>query len=217
MMRIHREGWKIIGFTLVGLVVVNIVGWWLSCLLACFLIVASTVFFALVVQFFRDPLRLIPHTDEKWIYAPADGKVVVIEKTMELEYLRDERIQVSIFMSPLNVHVNRAPIAGEVAYVQSHPGKYLVAWHPKSSTENERTTTVLESKGGPVLVRQIAGAVARRIKNYTHAGQRVRQGEEIGFILFGSRVDVFLPCNAEILVLPGQRVYGNITLIAKLK
>ena len=150
------------------------------------------------------------------VYSPADGKVVAIEKVNEPEYFRAERIQVSVFMSPLNVHVNRNPIGGKVSYTKYHAGKYLAAWNPKSSTENERNTTVIASEGKEVLFRQIAGALARRIVNYVNPGDNVIQGEDMGFIKLGSRVDIFLPLDAEILVKQGDKVQGAIDKIAKL-
>jgi len=150
------------------------------------------------------------------VYAPADGKVVVIEETAENEYFKDKRLQVSVFMSPLNVHVNRNGIGGLVKYFRYHPGKYLVAWHPKSSTENERTTVVIDNGKYEILFRQIAGALAKRIINYLKEGQRITQGSEMGFIRFGSRVDIFLPLNAHIMVNIGDKVFGNQTVIAQL-
>jgi len=173
--------------------------------------------FLFVLQFFRNPEREIAEQNDKLIYAPADGKVVVIEATEEPEYFQDRRRQVSIFMSPLNVHVNRSPLSGTVKYFRYHPGKYHVAWHPKSSTENERTTTVIENGGTEILLRQIAGALAKRISNYLTEGEQVQQGVDIGFIKFGSRVDLFLPLDAEIKVDIDQVVKGNQTVIAKLK
>ncbi len=179
-------------------------------------LIASLIVYLLILQFFRLPSCVTPE-DPTAVYAPADGKVVVIEKTTEDEFLKDERIQVSIFMSPLNVHVNRAPIKGKVSFFKYHPGKYLVAWHPKSSTENERTTVVMEGeKGVKVLFRQIAGAVARRIKWYVKEGDQLAQGEEFGFIKFGSRVDVFLPLNAKIEVNINDKTTGGKTVIARL-
>lgn len=179
--------------------------------------VVTVLLYLLVLQFFRSPAKPISDEDTR-VIAPADGKVVVIEKTRESEYLNEDRIQVSIFMSPLNVHVNRMPIKGLVEYFKYHAGKYLVAWHPKSSTENERTTMVVTSaSGAKLLVRQIAGAVARRIKYYVQEGDMLRQGEEFGFIKFGSRVDVFLPLDAEVKVSIGQKTIGGITELARLK
>jgi phosphatidylserine decarboxylase len=176
---------------------------------------ASVIIFLLVLQFFRNPIFTIT-TDDKHVIAPADGKVVVIEETTEEEFLKDRRIQISIFMSPVNVHVNRTPVKGVVEFFKYHAGKYLVAWHPKSSTENERTTMVVKTPSGvPVLVRQIAGAVARRIKWYVTEGQSLEQGEEFGFIKFGSRVDIFLPLGTKILVKEGDKTKGGRTILAQ--
>ena len=176
----------------------------------------AVIFFFLVTQFFRVPKRSINNIEGQ-ITCPSDGKVVVIEKVHEPEYFKDERIQVSIFMSPLNVHVQWTPMAGLVRYAEYHTGKYLVAWHPKSSAENERTTLVVESDRGEVLFRQVAGAVARRIRFYIQPGDMVKSGDEVGFIKFGSRIDVFLPLDAEILVNLDQKVQGRETLLATLK
>jgi phosphatidylserine decarboxylase len=174
------------------------------------------VFFILVLLFFRCPERILSECEDL-VYAPADGKIVVIKDTLEDEYFKDRRKQVSIFMSPINVHVNRYPIKGTVTYYKYHPGKYLVAWHPKSSLKNERATTVLENpQGKSILVRQIAGAVARRIVNYSNVGKTVQQGDELGFIKFGSRVDLFLPVHADIKVSLNEKVFGNRTIIAKI-
>lgn len=179
-------------------------------------ILFSVVIYLLVLQFFRNPSIVMP-TDENLVYAPADGKVVVIEETMEEEYLKERRRQISIFMSPVNVHINRSPISGVIEYFKYHPGKYLVAWHPKSSLENERTTLVVtEPQGTRILVRQIAGAVARRIKWYVKEGDPVVSGGEFGFIKFGSRVDVFLPLDAEVLVEIQEKTKGGRTPIARL-
>ena len=169
-----------------------------------------------VVQFFRNPVRTTVAQPNE-IIAPCDGEVVVIQETVEGEYFQDKRIQVSIFMSPLNVHVNRYPNSGTVQYAKYHPGKFLVAWHPKSSTLNERTTVVVDGPAtGPVLYRQIAGAVARRIKMYASVGQQVKTGQESGFIQFGSRVDLFLPLNAEICVKIGDKPAGGVDCIARI-
>lgn len=176
----------------------------------------SIVFYLIILQFFRNPTRLVPVEDNNIVYAPADGKVVVIEEAEEPEYFKDKRLQVSIFMSPVNVHVNRNPIGGEVTYNKYHPGKYLVAWHPKSSTENERTTVVINNGKTEILLRQIAGALAKRIKNYLEVGQSVRQGEDFGFIKFGSRVDIYLPLGTKVDVDLNQKVKGNKTVIAHL-
>jgi phosphatidylserine decarboxylase len=177
---------------------------------------ASVLFYLIILQFFRHPHKTI-EINENHIIAPADGKVVVIEEAEETEYLKEKRLQVSIFMSPINVHVNRMPIAGVIKYFKYHPGKYLVAWHPKSSTENERTTVVAENKAGvQILFRQIAGALARRIKWYVEEGQQLEQGEEFGFIKFGSRVDLYLPLDAKIKVNIGDKTTGGKTVIAEL-
>ncbi len=181
------------------------------------LAVASLILFGLIVQFFRVPNRALTLHDAQ-IIAPADGTIVVIEETEESEYFKERRRQISIFMSPLNVHVNRNPVSGVVRYFKYYPGKYLVAWHPKSSTENERTTIVIQAKNGvEVLFRQIAGAVARRIRWYVKEGQPVEQGQEMGFIKFGSRVDVFLPLDADVKVNIGERTKGGVTVLAELK
>lgn len=175
------------------------------------------VLYLLILQFFRNPIFTV-QKNPKVVLAPADGKVVVIEETEETEYLKSRRKQVSIFMSPINVHVNRMPVGGQISYCKYHPGQYLVAWHPKSSTENERTTVVVRMDNGvEILFRQIAGALARRIKCYVQQGQQLEQGEEFGFIKFGSRVDVFLPLDATILVKPGDVTLGGKTILAELK
>jgi len=177
----------------------------------------SVIFFLIILQFFRSPTVKIEQ-DAKIVLAHADGKVVVIEETEEPEYFKAPRRQVSIFMSPIDVHVNRNPVSGVVQYVRYHAGKYLVAWHPKSSTENERTTIVVKNKNGvEVLFRQIAGALAKRIKWYVKEHQTVEQGAEFGFIKFGSRVDVFLPLDAEINVELNQKTKGGRTVIATLQ
>jgi phosphatidylserine decarboxylase len=219
MIKIHREGrvfLTILFFLFAGINValffLNVASLWLNLSIA-----ASVLIFLFFLQFFRNPQRTI-ELNEKEILAPCDGKVVVIEKTTESEYFRgEERIQISIFMSPLNVHVNRNPVTGLIKYFKYHPGKYLVAWHPKSSTENERTTVVYQvHKGVEILIRQIAGAAARRIKWYIKEGQSVIQGKEFGFIKFGSRVDLFLPLDAVIKVENGQVTKGGKTVIAEL-
>ena len=218
-MTLHREGTKILLTLLTFLVLINtalilnsnsFLWYHLTAL------VLSLLFFLLFAQFFRVPKRSI-NGNESELICPADGKVVVIEETEEGEYFKDKRIQVSIFMSPLNVHVQWAPLAGLVRYAKYHAGLFLVAWDPKSSTENERTTLVIEHKGTEVLFRQIAGAVARRIRYYIEEDQVVEKGEEVGFIKFGSRVDIFLPLGTEILVGLDQKVKGKETLLARLK
>ena len=173
----------------------------------------SLVIFCLVLQFFRNPKRKILKNENE-ILSPVDGKIVSIKKVYEKEYFKDDRILVSIFMSPLNVHVTRYPISGKILYSKYHPGKYLVAWHPKSSEKNERTTIVVESKKvGPILYRQIAGTVARRIVNYAKKNTNAVQGEDSGFIKFGSRVDLFLPLDSKIKVKMNQKVKGGINSI----
>lgn len=173
-------------------------------------------FFVLILQFFRNPKRNT-HANEKQALSPVDGKVVVIEEVFEKEFFNDKRIQVSVFMSPLNVHVTRYPIGGKVSYSKYHPGKYLVAWHPKASEENERTTVVVENQGfGKVLYRQIAGALAKRIVNYAKIDTLAKQGDDSGFIKFGSRVDLFLPLDADIKVSLNQKVKGGESVIAEM-
>lgn len=216
MLRIHKEGNTILISFAVILLIINALIFWFAPQALPFAGVVSLVLYGLVLQFFRNPIRQIQIADDNIIYAPADGRVVVIEETHEGEYFDDKRIQVSIFMSPLNVHVNRNPISGIISYFKYHPGKYLVAWHPKSSTENERTTTVIKNGGGTeILMRQIAGAVAKRIVNYLSEGEQVEQGKDMGFIKFGSRVDLFLPLNAKIEVNIEEKVKGNKTIIAR--
>lgn len=218
MMTIHKEGRTLLFGLLVVLFLINFaVSYFLPelRLVQNLVIGVSVIFYLLILQFFRNPVFDIPRNDNQ-VLAPADGKVVVIEETTEAEYLRDRRKQVSIFMSPVNVHVNRMPVGGVISYFKYHPGKYLVAWHPKSSTENERTTVVAKMKNGTeILFRQIAGALARRIKCYVKEGQPLQQGDEFGFIKFGSRVDVFLPLNARIVVKPGDITKGGRTVIAE--
>ena len=211
---IHKEGYKIILTTIIILVALNYaiasfeIKW-----LTTILLVASIIFFFLILQFFRNPIRKVV-AKESEVVAPADGKVVVIEEVEETEYFKDKRLQVSIFMSPINVHVNRYPINGKVRYAKYHRGKYLVAWHPKSSTENERTTVVVENDKISVLFRQIAGALARRIVMYSKENDTAVKGEDFGFIKFGSRVDLFFPIGTEINVELEQVVKGNQTVIA---
>ncbi|MCX8482572.1 MAG: phosphatidylserine decarboxylase family protein, partial [Crocinitomicaceae bacterium] len=172
------------------------------------------VLLLLVLQFFRNPIRTLEINDNN-IVAPVDGKVVVIEEVFEPEYFKDKRLQVSIFMSPINVHVTRYATSGKVKYSKYHPGKYLVAWHPKASTENERTTVVIENRiFGEIMYRQIAGALAKRIVNYAEEGMQVRQGDDAGFIKFGSRVDLYFPLGTNVQVKIGQKAVGNKTIIA---
>lgn len=214
-MKIHREGYKHI---LVATILWLGLGW-LAYHFIPYHWVADIITFILflvwlwVVSFFRIPNRNLVHGENK-VIAPADGKVVVIEETFEPEYFKDKRLQVSIFMSPLNVHVNRNPISGVVKYMKYHAGKYLVAWHPKSSTENERTTIVIGNDRGELLMRQIAGAMARRICFYVGEGDVVKQNDEFGFIRFGSRVDVYFPVGTKVDVKIGDVVKGGITVLA---
>lgn len=215
-MKIHREGHSILLSLALFLALVNVVvRFTVPALMTPIMVISGLVVFG-VLQFFRHPRRVIKVSDNRLVYAPADGKVVVIEETFEPEYFGDMRKQVSIFMSPTNVHVNRNPVSGTVNYFRYHPGKYLVAWHPKSSTENERTTVVIDNGEDEVMLRQIAGALAKRIVNYCKEGDQVEQGSELGFIKFGSRVDLFLPLDAQIEVKLGQKVKANETVIARL-
>lgn len=219
-MRIHREGYKtltlatvlLLGSTLLLQYLFPNTEWVYKSFAA-----VGLVIFIIILQFFRNPERKTQAQNNE-VIAPADGKVVVIEEVEEKEYFKDKRIQVSIFMSPFNVHVNRNPISGEVSFAKYHKGKYLVAWHPKSSEENERTTVVIKNNSGTeVLFRQIAGALARRICYYIKPGDQVKQGDEMGFIKFGSRVDLFFPLGTEITVKLNEVTRGGESVIAKLK
>lgn len=218
-MSIHKEGYKILIFGFILLILFNVLLWillpgnmsvrWIAVLL-------SLILYTFLLFFFRLPGRRL-EPDPKLVYAPADGKVVVIEETEEKEYFNDLRLQVSIFMSPLNMHSNRYPVSGKVKYVEYHPGNYMVAWHPKSSELNERTTIVIETASGKeVLIRQVAGAVARRIVTYARLSDNVRQGDELGFIKFGSRVDIFLPVGTEIEIPVLQQVKANRSILARI-
>lgn len=220
-MTLHREGYLImaVGLTLLTSIQIGnyflytLTGWlWLFLLLT----LGALVMAYLIIQFFRVPARTCVYTDTD-VMCPADGKIVVIEEVEETEYFKDKRIQVSIFMSPMNVHANYNPISGIVKYVKYHPGLFLVAWHPKSSTDNERTTMVIQhSSGKEVLFRQIAGAVARRICYYIQPEQKVKTGEEFGFIKFGSRIDVFLPLDCKINVKIGDVVKAKLTKLGEI-
>lgn len=214
----HREGQKIILLTFFLVVVAVVLAdfYILTDWIRITVQILSILILVSILQFFRNPKRISNKNFDE-IHAPVDGKVVVIERVMETEYFKEERLQISIFMSPVNVHVTRYPASGVIKYSKYHPGKYLVAWHPKSSEENERTTVVIRTpKFGDILYRQIAGAMARRIVNYAEEGESVQQGEESGFIKFGSRVDVFLPLNALVAVKLNQKVKGAITCLASL-
>ncbi len=214
----HKEGFKIIliAFAITSisfLLIDKYIGlFWLQKLLQ----ISILIFFILILQFFRNPKRNTI-ANPNHVLSPVDGKVVVIEEVFEKEFFKDKRIQISVFMSPLNVHVTRYPIAGNVAFSKYHPGKFLVAWHPKSSEENERTTVVIKNNSfGAVLYRQIAGALAKRIVNYAKQDQEVTQGSDSGFIKFGSRVDLFLPLDTNIKVVLNQKVRGGESVIAEI-
>ncbi|MEY4987661.1 MAG: Phosphatidylserine decarboxylase [Bacteroidota bacterium] len=219
-MTLHREGKSLLISSLLIVLVINgLVAYFFPAQVYFreSIVIVTSLFFLIILQFFRVPKR---HTEinPNHIIAPADGKVVVIEEVEEPEYFQGKRKQVSIFMSPINVHVNFNPISGIVTYFKYHPGKYLVAWHPKSSTENERTTCVVKHENGTeILFRQIAGALAKRICWYVKEGDQVIQGQEFGFIKFGSRIDIYLPLDAEICVNIGDKPVGSETVIAKLR
>jgi phosphatidylserine decarboxylase len=214
----HKEGYKIIligtalftGLSAATLFLIPELLW-----LKIVLMSVWAFFWIIILQFFRNPARPVPVINDNIVYAPADGKVVVIEETTETEILGQKYIQISVFMSPLNVHVNRHPVSGKMIYYRYHPGKFLMAWNPKASTDNERTTVVYElNNGKKILVRQVAGFLARRIICYAKEGQNADQGGELGFIRFGSRVDVFVPTDAKIQVKIGDITSGNQTVLA---
>lgn len=217
-MNIHREGRNTILLSIALLIVVTVINVFISSALIfkLLIIIPFIVLSCLIIWFFRVPSR-IPVIQGNQVIAPADGKIVVIEKTIEQEFFKDERIQISIFMSPLNVHQNLYPIAGTVKYTKYHKGKYLVAWHPKSSTLNERATVVIKHENGTeILMRQIAGALARRICTYSKPGDNAKQGDEMGFIKFGSRVDIFLPLTAKVICKLDSPAKGKKTILAEL-
>ncbi|MBI1282456.1 MAG: phosphatidylserine decarboxylase family protein [Anaerolineaceae bacterium] len=216
-MRIHREGYSTLRKLAVGLAAVCGLSYLVLPRRAlAYVVGASALIFGFFTQFFRNPVRITPNIAEA-IIAPADGTIVAIEPTIETEYFHDERLKISIYMSALNVHVNRVPVTGKVVYDRYHPGEYLVAFHPKASELNERNTVVLEnSHGQEVLVRQIAGLLARRIRYFLQPEQQVQAGSELGFIKFGSRCDVFLPLDAQVKVYLDQRVTGGETILAEL-
>lgn len=217
-MTIHREGYMTIAIGALAFAVINLCSFyyisaheaWVSGLI--FLVTLGIELF--LISFFRVPARKLSK-DDGLLICPADGKVVVIEEIVDEEYFKAQRLQISIFMSPANVHQNRNPVSGEVVYSQYHKGKYLVAWHPKSSTENERHSVVIRNSHGEVLVKQIAGALARRIVNYLNVGQKVDQSAEMGFIKFGSRVDILLPPGTAVNVKLNQTVQGGVTILAR--
>ena len=220
-MKIHKEGFGVIAvstlifgsiYTVAHIFLLDTIPW-----LYGILTLGCVVMMYLIVQFFRVPKRTFK-TELNEVLCPADGKVVVIEETTETEFFKDKRIQISIYMSPMNVHCQWYPISGKTSYYKYHPGKYLVAWNPKSSEENERTTVVVKHENGQeILFRQIAGAVARRIKCYAEEGKEIEQGDEFGFIRFGSRVDVFLPTTADVKIKIGDKVRGKHSILASLK
>jgi phosphatidylserine decarboxylase len=216
---IHKEGYKILAYGLIGLLILNIlvnIIWSDIAFVKWAFFVCSFMLYIFLLFFFRLPTRSF-ESDPGLIYAPADGKVVVIEETMENEYFKDMRLQVSIFMSPFNMHSNRYPVSGRVQYVCYHSGQNMVAWHPKSSELNERSTVVIKTdEGTEVMIRQIAGAVARRIVTYAKENVHVHQGDELGFIKFGSRVDIFLPLGTEVEIPILQQVKANKSIIAKI-
>ena len=216
---IHKEGYKILAFGFIGLLILNIVVniiWADLGIVRWAFFICSFMLYIFLLFFFRLPIRYF-EADPGLIYAPADGKVVVIEETMENEYFKDMRLQVSIFMSPFNMHSNRYPVSGKIKYVCYHPGQNMVAWHPKSSELNERSTIVIKTdEGTEVMVRQIAGAVARRIVTYAKENTDILQGDELGFIKFGSRVDIFLPIGTEVEIPILQQVKANKSIIAKI-
>lgn len=215
-MTIHREGYKTIGIAALVFGVINVASFnFFSAstpIIALIIFIITFVLLLFIISFFRIPNRTLT-IDENKIICPADGKVVVIEEIVDEEYFKDKRLQISIFMSPANVHVNRNPISGEVIYNQYHKGKYLVAWHPKSSTENERWSVAVKNNKGTILYKQIAGALAKRICNYTSVGQQIKQCDEYGFIKFGSRVDVLLPIGTKVNVSLNETVKGGVTVL----
>lgn len=216
-MTIHKEGYKSILITAIIFAVINLLSFyfisyhlpWLSWVI--FILTLGLLLF--IISFFRVPNRQLTK-GENLVVCPADGKVVVIEEVYDEEYFKDKRLQISVFMSPANVHQNRNPVSGEVVYNQYHKGKYLVAWHPKSSTENERHSVVIRHAKGEILVKQIAGALAKRIVNYLTVGQKVEQSAEYGFIKFGSRVDLLLPVGTKVNVKLNEVVKGGVTVLA---
>ena len=218
-MNIHKEGYKSIALSALVFGAINITFFYFFSaslpVVAWIVFGISLLLLLFIISFFRSPRRNCTVAHHQ-VICPADGKVVVIEEITDVEYFHDKRIQVSIFMSPANVHINRIPMTGEVEYSQYHKGKYLVAWHPKSSTENERHSVVIRQNGVDVMIKQIAGAVAKRIVNYLQVGQQVEQAAEMGFIKFGSRVDLLLPVDTEVNVALNQVVRGGLTVIATL-
>jgi len=212
-MRFHSEGYIIIGITAIIMSLINLIIGLMAPDFFPYIFPVSILLFILILQFFRVPDRIIPK-DKKGFISPADGKIIYIGTEQEDEYFKDQRLKVSIFMSVFNVHLNRVPLDGQIVYQKYHPGKYLLAFHPKSSLLNERNTIVIrDGQGNEVLIRQIAGGLARRIRSYVSEGMQVNQGQELGFIKFGSRVDIYFPIGTPLNVITGQKVYGNKTFI----
>ncbi|MDR0231222.1 MAG: phosphatidylserine decarboxylase family protein [Dysgonamonadaceae bacterium] len=219
-MTIHKEGYKTIAVTTVGLLLLNLIIYYLvgKSLFFYFILFTSTVFFLIILNFFRRPVRIFEVVDNNVIVAPADGTVVVIEEVKESDFFQEDRLQLSIFMNVFNVHINWIPIGGKILHSSHQRGRFMAAYLPKSSVDNERSSIIIESESGQkILVRQIAGALAKRIVTYTKEGQNCRINQQLGFIKFGSRVDLYLPLGTEVLVKPDDKVYGNRTAIARLK
>ena len=218
-MTIHKEGFKTIAICFIAFALINLISFnyisFSAPIVSWIIFIVTFALLLFIISFFRIPKRTLTIDGGK-IISPCDGKVVVIEDTFDDEYFKEKRLQISIFMSPANVHVNRNAVSGQVVYSKYHKGKYLVAWHPKSSTENERHSVVIKNAGGEVLIKQIAGAVAKRIVNYLQVGQQVEQAAEMGFIKFGSRVDLLLPVGTKVLVAMNQVVKGGLTVIGEL-
>lgn len=214
-MTIHKEGYPTLIYGFLGLLALNIILYLYVPGLFYLVLTLSILVYIFLISFFRSPDRSITDKDNSTILSPCDGKVVVIEQVFEPEFLKEKCTQISIFMSPLNVHINWIPTDADILYSKYHPGKFLVAWHPKASTDNERTTVCYQQNGKKLLLRQVAGAMARRIVNYAKEGDHFEQGQQLGFIKFGSRVDLFLPLDAELRVNIGDKVTGNRSLIAR--
>lgn len=214
-MRIHKEGTSILIIALLLVTGINLLVYYFVPILFPLTLLGALVLLGLMLNFFRDPERIIPKLSDSLIYSPADGKVVVIEEVMETEYFNEKRLQVSIFMSIYDVHANKTPIGGTIAYFKYHPGKFLLARNPKSSTDNERNTIVVKNEKGSILIRQIAGAVARRIRCYIKPDEQVEQGQEFGFIKFGSRADLLLPIDTKLQVKLGDKVKAGLDVIGE--
>lgn len=216
-MTIHKEGKTWVLSTLIIYIFIVILFYNFFPVLFWPTVILFGILYILILNFFRNPVRIIPKADDQLVYAPADGKIVIIEEVLETEYFNARKKLVSIFMNPLDVHCNRYPVSGKIIYTKYHPGKYLFAWQPKASTDNERNSIVIETPTGTqILIRQIAGALARRIISYAKKDEHAMQGQDLGFIKFGSRVDLYLPLDVTILVEQNQVVRGNVDVIAKL-